>query len=87
MRTREDKALTLFSDNFCKILANLSPLPSEGSGEASFRDVLLVGLPYHPTTGPSGCSPPSECVFFFSTFLSPFLLSLMDLSYLSYSRR
>ena len=43
--------------------------------------------PYHPTTGPSGCSPPSECVFFFSTFLSPFLLSLMDLSYLSYSRR
>ena len=44
MRTREDKALTLFSDNFCKILANLSPLPSEGSGEASFRDVLLVGL-------------------------------------------
>ena len=35
MRTREDKALTLFSDNFCKILANLSPLPSEGSGEAS----------------------------------------------------
>ena len=43
MRTREDKALTLFSDNFCKILANLSPLPSEGSGEASFRAVLLVG--------------------------------------------
>ena len=43
--------------------------------------------PYHPTTGPSGCSPPSECVFFFSTFFSTFLLSLMDLSYLSYSRR
>ena len=58
-----------------------------GVGVRMVGAVLVVKLFYHPTTGPSGCSPPSECVFFFSTFLSPFLLSLSDLSYWSYSRR
>ena len=34
MRTRGIMTQGSFSDNFCKILANLSPLLSEGSGEA-----------------------------------------------------
>ena len=35
MRTRGIMTQGSFSDNFCKILANLSPLLSEGAGEAS----------------------------------------------------
>ena len=80
--------LWLFSQIIsAKYLQTCLPSLRRGRGRLPFGLCCLWGLSYHPTTGPSGCSPPSECVFFFSTFLSPFLLSLMDLSYLSYSRR
>ena len=36
------RTLDSFSDNFCKILANLPPLLSEGSGEASSVDSLYL---------------------------------------------
>ena len=34
MRTRGIMTQGSYSDNFCEILANLPPLPSEGAGEA-----------------------------------------------------
>ena len=43
------RTLDTFSDNFCKILPNLSPLLSEGSGEASFRR-LLEEASFHLST-------------------------------------
>ena len=40
MRTREDKGALNLSQHLSEISASLPPLPSEGSGEATLRDIL-----------------------------------------------
>ncbi len=40
MRTREDKGALNLSQHLSEVSASLSPLPSEGSGEATLRDIL-----------------------------------------------
>ena len=40
MRTREDKCALNLSQHLSEVSASLPPLPSEGSGEATLRDIL-----------------------------------------------
>ena len=40
MRTREDKGALNLSQHLSEVSASLPPLPSEGSGEATLRDIL-----------------------------------------------
>ena len=42
MRTREDKGALNLSQHLSEVSASLPPLPSEGSGEATLRDILTV---------------------------------------------